>query len=139
MSEPAERKLDDLIAKTVAVMESYGVKDPWRNELNNEDRTVLHHELKRLMPRGKPGPKRDRGRFMYDMIIFTRLSMAEPELREASGRVIVGGRELPQPKSISKAARDLADDWAAQGEHVDWKSIRARYYKLRARHNELQD
>ena len=79
----------------------------------------------------KRGRKRHPGRLQQDLIIYTRLSMAEPHMREAPGRVIVGGRELPQPDSVSQAAKDRADEWAAGGYHMDWEVIRARYNKLK--------
>ncbi len=78
----------------------------------------------------KRGPRRNPGRLMNDLIISTRLGMAEPDMRDAPGRVFVGGRELPQTDSVSQAAKDLAAEWEAQGYHVSWQSIRARYNKL---------
>ncbi len=63
---------------------------------------------------GKRGPKIDRGRLQHDLNIYVRLSAAEDK-----------------PGGVVRAAKDLANQWAEHGYHVEWKSVRARYYKLK--------
>ncbi len=68
---------------------------------------------------------------MKDLVIYKVLSQADPKFRDAPGRLIVGGREIPRFKSTSEAARYLSEMWADAGFHMKPEVIRARYYKLK--------
>ena len=67
-----------------------------------------------------------------------RLGQADPErgLRDAPGRLFAGRgdgrREVVPEASVSDAAKALSRDWAETGHHKSWRSIRSRYYVLRA-------
>ena len=89
------------------------------------------------------GPKRNPGRLQHDLIIYVVLSQGEPKKfwdaraedmriskRCKRGSVFVGEHKM-KPTSVSQAARELAEIWGAEGYHVSWQSIRARYNKLK--------
>ncbi len=68
---------------------------------------------------------------MKDLVIYKVLSQADPKFRDAPGRLIVGGREIPRFKSTSEAARYLSEMWADAGFHMKPEVIRARYNALK--------
>ncbi len=128
---PIEKTVDDLVAQTQAILERYGMKNGELPVLSIEEEKALYWEVKQLMPRrrrgekrnqGKRGPKINRGRLQHDLNIYVRLSAAEDK-----------------PGGVVRAAKDLANQWAEHGYHVEWKSVRARYYKLKKKKREWID
>ena len=120
---PIEKTVDDLVAQTRVILERYGMKNGELPVLSIEEEKALYREVKKLMPRrrhgekrnkGKRGPKINPGRLQHDLIIYVQLSAAEGK-----------------PGGVLRAAKDLANQWAERGYHVAWKSVRARYYKLK--------
>ena len=120
---PIEKTVDNLVAQTRVILERYGMKNGELPVLSIEEEKALYWEVKKLMPRrrhgekrnqGKRGPKINPGRLQHDLIIYVQLSAAEGK-----------------PGGVLQAAKDLANQWAEHDYHVEWKSVRARYYKLK--------